>query len=93
VRFDLNYGREIMIDHLMQSTELLECDTRPSSEQVMEHGSNVITKEMYLCSMQNKTDILFQNSIISTMSAFDLVHMDIFKYPYIDGNKYFVNSH
>ena len=45
--FDLNYKREIMTYHLMQSTELLECDTRPSSEQDMEHGSNVITKEMY----------------------------------------------
>ncbi|MCF8701881.1 hypothetical protein L3054_10860 [Corynebacterium sp. MC-10] len=75
---DLNYGREIMIDQVMQPTKLPECDTRPSSEQVMEHGSNEITKEMHrmpICKIRQTT---FSNSIIYTMSAFDSVHMDIF---------------
>ena len=55
---DLNYGREIMIDQVMQPTKLPECDTRPSSEQVMEHGSNEITKEMHrmpICKIRQTT--------------------------------------
>lgn len=75
---DINYGREIMIDPVMQPTELPECDTRPSSEQVMEYGPNEITKEMYRMPICKIRQTSFSNSIICTMSAFDLVHVDIF---------------
>ncbi|MCF8704117.1 hypothetical protein L3055_11325, partial [Corynebacterium sp. MC-02] len=51
---------------------------RPSSEQVMEHGSNEITKEMHSMPICKIRQTSFSNSIICTMSAFDLVHVDIF---------------
>lgn len=38
-------GKKTMIDHIAQPIELPESDTRPSSEQVIEHASNVITED------------------------------------------------
>ena len=43
--FDTNYGRQIMIDHVIQPTELPEGDTRPSTEQVTKYVSNEITED------------------------------------------------
>ena len=42
--FGTNYGRQIMIDHVMQPIALFGGDTRPPSEQAIEHVSNGITE-------------------------------------------------